>query len=125
MIEIKARILQRAVFISGECLQCELTITNQGRTKRDSLKTDEKYVKSRQSAESVCLYEPESWTQNIPNTSKPKDIEDDSVTLAWASAQIYCHCNINERKLHLPVNLHNHKQDHITKFTSFSPVMGK
>ena len=119
MIEVKAKIFQRSVFIAGECLECELMITNHGRTK----KADEnKFTNNRRNSES-CTYDPETWSRT---NDVNKIVKDESVTLAWASAQVYCHCNINERQLKLPVNLQNRiKQEHITKFTSFSPVMGK
>lgn len=120
MIEICARIIQRSVFITEEEITCEVKITNHGHNKNVN---DEVKRRHSRHASDTRVIAPEAWNRGVNMEVKSKD---ESVMLALASAQIYCHCDVNERRLRLPVSIHNHsKQDHVKQHTSFSPVMGE
>lgn len=129
MIEIKGRILQRSVFIPGETVQCELVITNHGSSANnnvvDFLRERRHLNNNKRPMSDGLLYE-----QHVFSRTKSKEGNkkvDESVTLAWASAQVYCNCTINERHLKLPASFHNlsRKSSHTSGYTSFSPVMGE
>jgi len=120
MIEVKARILQRAVFITGECLHCEVIIINHGR------KRDQRDTNLSSDNPLIQIHKPDIYSRTLSSDCDRKDDHDETVTLAWASAQVYCHCNINERLMKLPSDiLYNSRQAHGSQFTSFSPVMGE
>ena len=114
MIEVTARILQRCVFIPDEKINCEVIITNRGLDDKKNI-TEGKHTRH---ASDTKLIAPDVWNKNF-NTS----LKNESINVAWASAQIYCHCDINERRLKLPKSLRNHS-DQAMQNTSFSPVMG-
>ena len=109
MIEVKARILHRPIFITGETVECEITITNNGRTKKKSSRDNS------------------TTDADVVSRSLSNECDDEeNVTLAWASAQVYCHCLMNERHMRLPANMKNYYNRHGgSRFTSFSPVMGE
>jgi hypothetical protein len=117
MIEVKARILQRPVFITGESVECEISITNNGKKKK-------KVSGAGRSCDDDMPDVPDAVTRSLSNECD----EEENVTLAWASAQVYCHCLLNERHMKLPTNMKNYynRQSSGSKFgTSFSPVMGE
>ena len=105
MLEVKARLLHRAVFIPEEPINCELTITNVDPKSKTSLE-----LKLANNAQRKLLQA----------SSKSNEL---SKTIAWGSAQIYCQCDINDRKVKVPVSLQKQLK-HIISQTSFKPVLG-
>lgn len=111
-LNIEARLLQRSVFFTGETLHCEVSVTYlDPRKKQQSNKvSDDSRTKGH-------------LEQNHVDTNVNKS--DEEITVAWASAQIYCQCHINESRV---ISMNNIKgQSHLPAdmVTSFVPTRGK
>lgn len=98
MIEVKARLLRGAVFMSGETIQCEVTFTNLNNTDTSNCR--------------ACS----DTRENL------KDSRSNAETLAWASAQIHCQCSINESRVVFPNS--SDRMRHSQSSTSFVATRG-
>ena len=76
MIEIKARILRSAVYLSGETLQCEITFSNVN-------------TKECPSPRKVNHYKEEKQIKKVER-------------LAWSSVQIHCQCSVMSGRVVIP-----------------------
>ena len=119
MIRIEARILHRSVFIPEEKIICEIVFTNMA--KKDHVTAAKQLSHQRHSSDTRVLA-PERWSKNMIMDAKVSN--DQSVTVAYASAQLYCQCNLNERKYRMPLNAISNKNERSTRHTSFSPDQG-
>ena len=102
MIEVKASLIGRNVYIAGEQLHCIVTLTNV--TQLDSSKST-----------------------NSSSSNGSKD-EVGVERLAWASAQIHCQCVINEARINLPQEFKNNQRNPdqtVDIGTYFAPNRGK
>ena len=99
MIEVRARLLRGAVFMSGETIQCEVTFTDLNNTDTSNCRT--------------CSNTRESL----------KECKGDVEVLAWASAQVHCQCFINESRVMFP-NSTSDRTLHSTSSTSFLATRG-
>lgn len=102
MLEVKARILSRSVYIPEETITCEVVVTHKVQTNDGSEEKNTTF-----------------W--NKVNQGVPSE---ESITVAYASAQVYCQCHLNERRLQLPKPLLAHGNNHTSQMTSFSSVIG-
>jgi len=118
MVEIRACILHRSVFIPEETVVCDITVANQN---VKSLANAMKQKSHQRHSSDTRIIAPNSWTKGMSMNAKLS--EDNVVTLAYASAQIYCQCTLNDRRFRLPQNSIS-KADHASKHTSFSPDQG-
>jgi len=113
MMEIRARILQRSVFIAEEEIQVEVLITNHGSNTPGS-----RNLSNCRTPHDFKVHSSESWSKN-----KNIEIKNKSSTLAYGSAQITCHCDTNDRKIILPVlKFHRSQSEAMRNSTSFMPV---
>lgn len=74
MIEVKARMVRNAVYLTGETLQCEIIFTN---------------VNENSSFQGL---------NDIKGQTKEPKVE----RLAWASVQIHCQCSVNSSRIVIP-----------------------
>ncbi|XP_065639842.1 RAB6A-GEF complex partner protein 2 isoform X1 [Hydra vulgaris] len=107
MLEVKARLLHRAVFIPEEPINCELIITN----------VDKSCQVSENNFSTSLLNSLESFGKSKQNDFKSND---HCATIAWGSAQIYCQCDINDKKVKIPVLFQKYFKN---SQTSFKPIL--
>ena len=119
MIEVKANILHRSVFIPEEKVVCEIKFTNKSR--KDHASAIQQLAHQRHSSDTRIIA-PGSWNKGISMNAKVSN--DQSLSVAYASAQIYCQCSLNQRKYRIPPNFTTTKLDQSSKHTSFSSDQG-
>ena len=119
MMEVKATILHRSVFIPEEKLVCEIKFTN--KSQKDHASAVKQLSHQRHSSDTRVIA-PGSWNKSISMNAKINN--DQSMSIAYASAQIYCQCNLNQRKFWVPPNFASNKFDQSSKHTSFSSDQG-
>ena len=119
MIEVKATILHRSVFIPEEKLVCEIKFTNT--SQKDHASAIKQLSHQRHSSDTRVIA-PSSWNKDISMNAKINN--NPSATIAYASAQIYCQCNLNQRKFRIPPNFVSNKFDQSSKHTSFLSDQG-
>jgi len=105
-VAIQAKILHRSVFFSGETVQCQILFTyldpvNNHGTRDDKLSIEHNHIDS----------------------GSPQSIPED-ITVAWASAQIYCQCHIDESRVNSVNNIKGQHQ-FPGNVTSFIPTSGE
>ena len=120
MIEVKATILHRSVFIPEEKLVCEIKFTN--KSQKDHASAIKQLSHQRHSSDTRVIA-PGSWNKDISMNAKINN--NPSTSIAYASAQIYCQCNLNQRKFRIPPNFSSNKFDKSSKHTSFSSDQGE
>ena len=111
-LNIEARLLQRSVFFTGETLHCEVSVT---------------YLDPREKHQSNKFSEDSRTTGRLEQNHVATDANkaNEEIIVAWASAQIYCQCHINESRV---ISMNNIKgQSHLPAdmVTSFVPTRGK
>ncbi|XP_065670990.1 RAB6A-GEF complex partner protein 2 isoform X1 [Hydra vulgaris] len=109
MLEVKARLLHRAVFIPEEPINCELIITNVDKSCQVS--ENNSYFST------SLLNSLETFGKSKQNDFKSND---HCATIAWGSAQIYCQCDINDKKVKIPVLFQKNFKN---SQTSFKPIL--
>ncbi|XP_064474963.1 RAB6A-GEF complex partner protein 2-like isoform X2 [Ornithodoros turicata] len=95
MIEVNARLLRSVVYVAGDCVDCLVTFKNTA--------TESNHEQNRN-----CL-------------KKSSAIEN----LAWASAQIHCHCAVDEAKVLFPKSPSQEQIATGSTDTSFIPCRGE
>lgn len=95
MIEVQAKLLRDVVYVAGDSVECLVTFSN----KENDANQDEQ-------GESNCI--------------KPT-----AESLAWASAQIHCHCSVDEAKVRFPKSPSQEQMATGSKDTSFIPCRGE
>ena len=111
-IIVEAKVLQRSVFFTGETVQCQVSFTYP--TLFANTELDSKGDLSTPSTEILERVE-----------HNHVGLEKDEINVAWASAQIYCQCHINESRVVSLNNIKDHHQLPSEMITSFVPTSGK
>ena len=106
-VKIDAKLLHRSVFFTGETVHCQVAFT---------------YVES---TEQQIRRDDENSFEHGHINPNPANLIHEDVTIAWASAQIYCQCHVNESGVTSVNNLKG--QNHFTGnvLTSFVPTSGR
>lgn len=108
-LKAEAKLLHRSVFFTGETVHCQVSFTHVGPSDEGSSLT----------AESKAWM----FDNHKANSGLNSAVED--LTIAWASAQIYCQCHLNESRV---VSMNNVQEKHsfpADMTTSFIPTRGK
>lgn len=95
MIEVQAKLLRDVVYVAGDSVDCLVTFRNMAT---------------------------ESNHEPIRNCVKKTSVAEN---LAWASAQIHCHCAVDEAKVHFPKSPSQEQIATGSKDTSFIPCRGE
>ncbi|XP_065060078.1 RAB6A-GEF complex partner protein 2-like [Rhopilema esculentum] len=108
---VEAKVLQRSVFFTGETVQCQVSLTY------PTLSATEPYSKGGLPTPSTNILERVEHNHVA--------LEKDEINVAWASAQIYCQCHINESRVLSLNNIKDHHQLPSEMITSFVPTSGE
>lgn len=109
-INVEAKLLHRSVFFTGETVHCQVSFTY----------VDPSEISNLKSADPVTrVLEHNHVDLNATNSTL------DDLTIAWASAQIYCQCHINESRVVSINNIKEHNNLPADVMTSFIPTRGK
>ena len=110
-VKIEARLIHRSVFFTGETVHCQVAFTYVDQSEMQGNSENIDHVTR-------------TFEHNHVGSNSIKSMQED-VTIAWASAQIYCQCHINESRV---VSTNNIKGQHnlpADVVTSFIPTRGK
>ena len=113
-LNIEARLLQRSVFFTGETLHCEVSVTYLDPRKSKHHQSNKFSEDSRTKGH----LEQNHVDANFDNSNE-------EMTVAWASAQIYCQCHINESQVKSMNNIKGQSHLPADMVTSFVPTRGK